>query len=182
MTEYNSAEIARFIEDVFKRTCDIADPDQRLKVIMTAINEQYAACPMKVVKRAFEIVDEEMQFNFEEANRQHAAHRRQHDEAMQIFAGLSRNITFHEACKVKAAGDGPDAVLARKWLSRMESREWRLGEALGDAAHAAHPDFRREGRAWHYTGAGKMPNEQDLIEWFQLTHPREAKRIENDIT
>jgi hypothetical protein len=183
MTEYNSAEIARFIADVFERTRDIADSERQLHAIMTAINERYAACPVKIVARAFEIVDEEMRYNFEESNRQHAAHQRQHDEAMQIFAGLSRDITFPEACKIKAAGDGPDAVLARKWLTRMSSCEWRLGEALSDAAHAAHPDFVQEaGRVWHYTGAGKMPNEEDLIEWFQLTHPREAKRIENEIT
>jgi len=54
-----------------------------------------------------------------------------------------------------------------------------LHDALTVAAMDAHPDFERDPEhpgTWIYFGEDNV-DDDDLIDWFQRTHPREARAI-----
>jgi hypothetical protein len=57
----------------------------------------------------------------------------------------------------------------------MDSREHRVIEALFDAAVDRRPGWRlvKERRY--------APESRKLVEWFQTTHPHEARKIEDSI-
>jgi hypothetical protein len=86
---------------------------------------------------------------------------------------------MEEAIEIKARQGDP---IALHWQASMNTREYRLIEALGEAAHLAHPEWMqtREGH-FEWTGDGEMPSEDAMIDWFQMTHPTEARRIEAEI-
>jgi hypothetical protein len=96
-------------------------------------------------------------------------------EAEHILAGLGA-ISLDEAVAIKAARGDP---IALRWQKAMSTREYRLNEALSEAACQAHPQFEQIGDGeWDWKGDGKMPSDEELIDWFQMTHPTEARRIE----
>jgi hypothetical protein len=92
--------------------------------------------------------------------------------AAQLFDGLPKGITFEEACRIKASRGNE---IARRFLSIMNSREQRVIDALFDAAVDRRPGWRL-GKKRHYS-----PESRKLVEWFQTTHPHEARKIEDSI-
>jgi len=57
----------------------------------------------------------------------------------------------------------------------MDSREHRVFEALFDAAVNLHAGWRLEKERRY------APQSHELVEWFQTTHPHEARNIEDSI-
>jgi hypothetical protein len=94
-----------------------------------------------------------------------------------VFDGLEdrRGLTLKQAAEIKAAqGDAVAIALLKKW----NSREHRLGLALLKAATEAHPDWVVESRGYRFVGQGEPQESNALIEWFQTTHPKQAKAVE----
>lgn len=97
--------------------------------------------------------------------------------AKEILAELPETTTFAEACQIKAKQGN---ALAQRYADYFNSREYRVLQALGDAAADAHPGWKREEKG-HYEKDGGAPEGNELIEWFQKTHSREARAIEDAI-
>jgi hypothetical protein len=93
--------------------------------------------------------------------------------AAQLFEGLPKGITFEEACRIKAA---QGSEFAQRSLAAMDSREHRVFEALFEAAVDLHPGWRRPDKERRYA-----PESRELVDWFQTTHPHEARNIEDSI-
>ena len=114
-----------------------------------------------------------------EVQARYRRHQREYEEALHILEGLGKKISISEAVEIKAAQGDP---IALRWQKAMGSKSYRLLEALGEAAHRAHPHFEQTpDHVWHWTGDGDMPSEDAMIDWFQMTHPTEARRIEAEI-
>jgi hypothetical protein len=65
----------------------------------------------------------------------------------------------------------------------MNSREYRIYKALFDAAVDVHPGWTRlKDPNGHFEKSDSAPEADDLIEWFQMTYPSEARAIEDAIT
>jgi hypothetical protein len=95
-------------------------------------------------------------------------------EMAAIFAGLPKETTFEEACRIKAAqGD----LAAQRWIDHTNSREYQLGDALMTAAIERHPGWRDDGNG-QYTVSKGAPEGHMLIDWFQRNYPLEAREIE----
>jgi hypothetical protein len=118
--------------------------------------------------------------NHEHKERQAQAERelKQCDAEIEIFSGLPDGTTFYEACVIKAA---QGHALAQYALRQMNSREHRVYDALFDAAVDVHPGWTRL-KDGHFEKSDSAPEADDLIEWFQRTHPRKARTIEDAIT
>ena len=43
------------------------------------------------------------------------------------------------------------------------------------------PGFERDGLKWTWRGDGKVPSDDALIDWFQMTHPAQAYEIERGL-
>jgi hypothetical protein len=93
--------------------------------------------------------------------------------AAKLFKGLPKGITFEEACRIKAA---QGSEFAQRSLTAMDSREHKVFEALFAAAVRLHPEWRRSKKERLYATESR-----ELVEWFQTTHPHEARHIEDSI-
>jgi hypothetical protein len=93
--------------------------------------------------------------------------------AAKLFEGLPKGIIFDDACRMKAAeGNG----VAQRHLAAMNSRTNRVFEALFSAAVDLCPAWPR------FQKNALYPMEcRKLVEWFQTTHPREARKVEDSI-
>ena len=99
-------------------------------------------------------------------------------EVGRILSGLPEGTTIEEACAIKAArGDAG----ARQLLARLNSREWRLGDALLKAAFDEHPSWVRIGEGVVLRLDPDAPEDDELIEWFQKNYPHQARAIERSI-
>jgi hypothetical protein len=100
--------------------------------------------------------------------------------AFHVFDGLPEGIELDEAARIKAARGDPQAI---KYLAQTNTPEARKDEALADAAYRAHPLFTiRPDGIIHWDGdAEDGPTHDEVIDWFQMTHPAEARRIEDEI-
>jgi hypothetical protein len=121
-----------------------------------------------------ELVEGEMNEYIEEEKRELA----DMEEIKKLFDELSAGTKLRKAAEIKArSGDS----IAKALLVKLNSRQWRLNDALLTAALQAHPDWQEaEGSAYRYIGGGEPPDDWQpaLIEWFQKNHPREARAIE----
>ena len=129
---------------------------------------------------AFNILADEADEEMRVATAEYRRNKRDIAECLELLEGLPAPTTLAQAIAIKAQQGYP---LALRWQRAMNGKDYRLSEALGDAAHNAHPQFEQtpDGSGWHWTGDGEMPSEEAMIDWFQLTHPAEALRIEREI-
>jgi hypothetical protein len=99
------------------------------------------------------------------------------NEVMELFSGLPNreSLTILKACNIKYR---QGSELACKWLLRLHSADYLLHGALQSAAVAAHPNWR-ETRKGHYRMVDKSQpdNFDDLVNWFQVTHPLKAREV-----
>jgi hypothetical protein len=117
--------------------------------------------------------DEQMR----EAQAEYDQHKVRHKEAMEMFSGLPdrEKLTTIQACNIKYR---QGSELARKWLLELYGANHRLSEALNSAAVAAHPNWKKTKKG-HYRRIDKSQpdNFDDLIDWFQRTHPLQAREV-----
>jgi hypothetical protein len=93
--------------------------------------------------------------------------------------------TFETVVTAKAARGDP---LALKWKAIITSKTYRRLSALCVTACEAHPHFEVEDFGpsaprdlWLYTGPGEAPSVEKLLDWYQMTYPRQARAIERSI-
>jgi hypothetical protein len=131
---------------------------------------------LEEVDRAFEIAAEEMRERAKAA----AAEREWMESVAPLFDGLEEGTTLEEAAAIKAMQGDP---FAARVLVAFASPRYRLNSALCEAAMKADAKNWRqdEKEVWHWLGEGDMPDEGAMIERFQLNHPAEARRIEDEI-
>ncbi|MGF3026697.1 hypothetical protein ACQVP2_28245 [Methylobacterium aquaticum] len=93
--------------------------------------------------------------------------------------GIPEGMAMGEALRLMA-GRGEPAAIAL--LAEMESPAYRTREALAEAALEAHPAWTRDGEAWTLAeGAAGPASDDDLVDWYQRTHPRKARAITDRI-
>lgn len=163
----------RYMKALMEQDEDAAD------AVLVEINERDNSEAVLAVLR-----EARRQADFEWAEQQ-AAHERELRRfagIRHIFAGLETmpGMTFSKACEIKAAqGD----ALARQYVDYFNSREFRLDQALTEAAVAVHSGWRDDGDGHLTKLSDDAPEVTDgsLVEWFQKNYPKEAKRIEREI-
>jgi hypothetical protein len=129
----------------------------------------------EIAQAAFDEADRRDDLDWEEAQAQHKAWKEQYADAMMIFDGLPKDITFAEACRIKAGRGDP---LAQRYLNWLNSRSYRLWSALINAAIERHPGYQHTGKhSWRKIDPA-APDENELVEWFQKNYPAEARAIE----
>jgi len=138
------------------------------------VGEKFPTCTVGDMKRAFETLAME--------ERERAAELLRESEQitlqMRVFEGLPPDTEFIDACRIKAAaGDWQ----AQRLLAEMESPEYRRREALGHAAYLAQgwKEDPADPDALIWPGPGKPPEMEgaELVDWFQRTHPRQARKF-----
>ena len=147
-----------------------------IKEITHRLARQFPGAPEDQIARAFEIAADEARE--EEARLQHEANTL-HVLAL-LFDGMSEDVTVSQAVEIKAKQGNPLAIAI---LEQLNSVEYRRYHALWQAACEADPRWTKTDRGhllWR-GASGKAPSCDAMIEWFQTTHPREARRIEADI-
>jgi hypothetical protein len=100
--------------------------------------------------------------------------RRENAEIDSICSGMPRDMSFAEACRIKAAQAN---VAAQRWLQYWDSRAFRLGDALLTAALERHPGWISHGNG-HCTQTKGAPDEEELVEWLYKNYPLVARDIE----
>jgi hypothetical protein len=161
-----AAEARRLIDD------EAWSPDQVAEWIVGHMSEVGPA----VIHDVFVLMADESR---EQAERSRA-HVEQMDRLRTLFDGLPRDIKLREAAKIKAAAGDP---LAKQMLAHFSSREYRVFDALLDAAIERHPEYEQAGRGFRHISGQPMPDkiEQTLVDWFQMHYPREARAIEDAV-
>jgi hypothetical protein len=122
---------------------------------------------------ALEEMERRQDFEWEEIKAAHARGKRFHDGMMRLFKAFPEAKTTVEVCRAAAAhGD----AFARQTLAWLESREYRLGTALDEAAAELHPGWRRNDDR-SITKLDKSAPEPGigLLEWLYKTHPARAR-------
>ena len=89
---------------------------------------------------------------------------------------MPKVATLLDAAETKAAeGDGVAIAL----LADFNSDVMRLAKALTKAAAEAHPGWKLISDGSIKRTSAQGPDTPDaLVDWFQMTHPREASEIE----
>jgi hypothetical protein len=146
--------------------------------MLVDLGKRFPDCGRDQFERAFHIARDQMQ----EAQRAYVEDYERESrflewalEIMEEFPG----IKFGEAVAIKAGAGDP---LALEYIRHEQTPARRTYAALADAAYNAHPQFSviPHGYMWHGK-KGAAPSESDLIDWFQMAHPAEARRIEDSI-
>jgi hypothetical protein len=162
MTKVNAAQIAEVM-------LQFPDPKEAFE----EIRKRFPNAPVAVVDRAMKITLHEL--------RERAAKSFRESESIKrvgsVFDGLEgQGLTLRQAAEIKAAQGDPIAI---SLLAKVNSREWRLGGALWRAACEAHPDWEAVGDgSFRFTGKDQPQEPDELVDWFQLTHPRKARAVE----
>lgn len=92
---------------------------------------------------------------------------------------IPQDTPMGEALRLMAERGEPAAIAL---LAEMNSPAYRVREALVDAALKAHPAWYRDGDRWTIADDTAGPvSDDDLVDWFQRTHPHEARAITDRI-
>lgn len=174
-SKFNTAEVVRFVNDTALRL--EAENIDLSPALDLAVVERFPGMTVGQYRHVLTAWGDDIDAERADIEAEYERELAWRKTAKQIFAGLG-NVTFGEACRIKAQGAGPVAEAARRWLITMNDVTARLGEA----AHVAHPDFVQTNHGWHYTGPGEMPSVEALIDWFQMTYPDRARAIEDAVT
>jgi hypothetical protein len=160
--------------DQFREAVIQLDDDDGVIALTDKLIETYGD---EIAFEIFEEADRREKLDWEEAQAEHKAWQEQHADAQMIFDGLPRNLTFGEACRIKAGRGDP---LAQRYLDFFNSRRYRVNTALFEAAVRKYPDLWRDNGdhsiAW--LGKGEPPETHTVIDRFQMEYPAEAKAIE----
>ena len=124
------------------------------------------------IERCIDIAD----WEFRQRADHHATEAANLERLSVFFSDMPEGMTLLEAAKTKAAG-GDAAVIAI--LSNFNSDATRLSVALTSAAAEAHPGWKLNPDGSIKRTSDDGPDTPDaLVDWFQLTHPRQARDIE----
>jgi hypothetical protein len=92
----------------------------------------------------------------------------------ELLNDLPPGTTTEEGARIKAARGDPFAI---ELVKHFDSRESRVTDALFDAAVEKHPGWRALPKGIYKKEDDEAPEPDELIDWFQLNYPAEAKRI-----
>lgn len=88
---------------------------------------------------------------------------------------ISEDTPMGEALRLMADRGEPAAI---SFLAQTNNPAYRSRVALVMAAMDAHPAWSRNGEEWVLDGDASAPvTDDDLVDWYQRTHPREARAI-----
>jgi hypothetical protein len=149
--------------------------DLELEQMLDGVASTFPNITVEEVEAAFDAFDRITDARMAENEADFAAHEANHREAMHIFAGCPKGTIFRDAVEIKMKQGDP---IAAKWSARLNSRSFRMKEAMLNAAYTVHPLFESNGL---WIGERMMPSERELIEWFKLNHPASAREIERAV-
>jgi hypothetical protein len=159
--------------------CDIYDKDSRESIpppeLFAAMRQRFPDCTVGELLRVLEIRVDAGQQKLEEAIAERKCTQQQRDEWEHIYDGLDRYMHFGKAIAIKAAQDDPVALW---WQAQLNSKAARMVLAMFRAAAKMHPQWRITEGVYRWLGKGEPMNELELILWFQIIHPTEARKIE----
>ncbi|KWV50481.1 hypothetical protein AS156_14240 [Bradyrhizobium macuxiense] len=146
-----------------------------IEQMFARLGEQFPDAGLDQIEAAFKIAASDADETARRLQREAAAL-----EGMgELLDGMPKGTTVRQAAEIKAKrGD----QLAIAFLAHINSPEVRIGEALWRAACEADPRWSKRGEgAYAWKGKGEPPSGEMMIEWFQTTHPTEARRIEAEV-
>lgn len=169
MTDFGSQ-----IADVV-RSLEVADPQQRLDLFRAILRERFPTASREDVLRAKNILEDEHRAQQEE-------YEASIEDAGRMVAFLEKHnvpadMPFGTAVRTLAAKGDPEAIA---YLSDLNSPESLTFMALFDEAVNRHPDWERDdaGRYACLDEDGSQGTPETLVNWFQMTFPREAREVE----
>ena len=109
---------------------------------------------------------------------EHEAHRANYNEIMRLFAACPEAKTTAEVCRIMAERGDP---FAQSMQAMFDSREFRLQEALTDAAVELHPGWRDDHDGSFTKLDPYAPEQLELIDWLYKTHPARARAVEQSV-
>jgi hypothetical protein len=99
-------------------------------------------------------------------------------EIMRLFEACPEAKTIAEVCRIMAERGDP---FAQSMQAMFDSHEFRLQEALADAALDLHPGWRVDGDGSFTKLDPSAPEQLELIEWLYKKHPARARAIEESV-
>lgn len=174
-TAYPRAEVVAHLRGVLDATPpEIAGDGPALVLrIGHAAEARFPGVSADLVLEAIAVI----QADDEAAEEDEARERAQIEELVEMCRrhGLPEGMAMGDALHLMAERGEPAAIAL---LAGMETPAYRTSEALVEAALAAHPAWTREGEHWTLADEATGPvSDDDLVDWLQRTHPREARAI-----
>ncbi|ODM79934.1 hypothetical protein A6452_24260 [Bradyrhizobium elkanii] len=142
--------------------------------MIVRLGEQFPDASRDQITSAFKIAADDAREKVRKSQREAAALK----TARPLLDDMPKGTTLRQAAEIKAKRGDP---LAIAFLEEINSPVVRIGEALWRAACEADPRWSRIGAGFKWNGEGQPPSGAAMIEWFQMTHPTEARRIEAEI-
>jgi hypothetical protein len=177
---YRISEIVEFLRNLEISTD--GDPEKEeaaFRDANEALAERFPELQLEDFARAIEVLKHEYEAEAEKSFQQER-------ELARMLTLLKRHripsdMPWNEALRV-AVSRGDEEATA--YLAELESpehqRTLRVLAALMNAAVDAHPAWSRTNREWCYHEDVAGPETPEaLIDWYQLTYPREARAIED---
>lgn len=135
--------------------------------------ERFPSAPFLLVQEAVRVIgsDEEAEIEDDE------------QEAAQLAAmvaicqrhGVPEDTPIEQGLAIAAERGDADAIC---FVTEMRRPEYRVHEALFRAALAAHPAWSQDGASFVCDGTMDSPEtDTALVDWYQHTHPRDARAI-----
>ncbi len=143
----------------------------RMEEMIVRLGEQFPDASHDQITAAFEIAADDAREEARKSQREAAALK----TLRPLLDGMPKGTTLGQAAEIKARLGDP---LAMAFLADINSSQVRIGEALWRAACEADPRWSKNGNGFKWKGEGEPPTGETMIEWFQMTHPGEARRIE----
>jgi len=149
----------------------------RVDQMIAELGKRFPKVSRDEFDRAFGIAQEELQarakMSFDEADYL--------GTMASMLDGLPKGTKFDEAVAIKAKQGN---AFALQYLAMTNSKAYRVGTALFEAAIEVHPDWRRTQTGIKWIGDGPRPDSLDdseLVDWFQRNHPVKARDIQDAI-
>ncbi len=128
--------------------------------------------PFAEAKAVLDLVNQMRREELEQAQREFERMKRDRS----VFDGLPNNLTLGEAAKIKAAAGDPVGKYLHEWFCSRQHRLWR---ALIRAAIAHHPGWKINANHTYTKLDPSAPDNDALIDWFQINYPKKARAIED---
>jgi hypothetical protein len=176
MTKYNTADVVAAFNEFLDLTQNGGAEPARAHLpirlqMLGFMADRFPLLTEDGLARAFEVWRYESAEEQKEINSQLEAA----EQACRMFDGAPGARTYGEACQIKAEqGD----EFAKAQLAAWDDPASRPFMPLFFAAVEKHPGWETDGRAYWPSEDDAPQTPEALVDWFQMNHPRDAKRIE----